>query len=105
MALVVAIALALFVVPEPWGLVAVGVALVLELGEAWLWWRWSTRRRPAVGVEAMIGASAIVATPCRPDGQVRVQGELWRARCDGGADPGDAVEVVAVDGLTLVVAR
>jgi membrane-bound serine protease (ClpP class) len=56
-----------------------------------------------VGVETMVGATATVITPCRPRGQVRVQGELWDARCERGADPGELVEVVGVDGLTLVV--
>ena len=88
--------------PLSWVLV-VGAAVV-ELAEAWFWWWLSHRRRPAVGVETMVGASATVITPCRPRGQVRIQGELWEARCERGADPGDLVEVVGVDGLTLVVA-
>ena len=36
-------------------------------------------------------------------GQVFVNGELWRARCEDGADPGTRVKVLAVDGLTLDV--
>jgi membrane protein implicated in regulation of membrane protease activity len=101
--LVAAFLLALFYLPSPWGLVAVGAATVLEIGEAWLWWRWSHRRKPAIGLEAMIGASATVVDPCRPLGQVRIQGELWQASCDEGADPGDVVEVVGAEGLTLLV--
>ena len=38
-------------------------------------------------------------------GQVRVQGELWRAHCPEGADSGDRVRIVGLDGLTLEVAR
>jgi membrane protein implicated in regulation of membrane protease activity len=34
---------------------------------------------------------------------VRVRGELWEARCDAGADPGDTVRIDALDELTLVV--
>jgi membrane protein implicated in regulation of membrane protease activity len=34
---------------------------------------------------------------------VRVRGEIWQARCEDGAEAGDALEVVAVEGLTLVV--
>jgi membrane-bound serine protease (ClpP class) len=34
---------------------------------------------------------------------VRLQGELWRARCAEGADAGEQVRVVALDGLTLLV--
>jgi membrane protein implicated in regulation of membrane protease activity len=42
-------------------------------------------------------------TPCRPEGQVRVAGELWGAMCRAGADVGDVVRIERVDGLTLVV--
>jgi membrane protein implicated in regulation of membrane protease activity len=44
-----------------------------------------------------------VREACRPVGQVFVNGELWRARCEDGADPGTRVKVVAVDGLMLDV--
>lgn len=103
MLLVAAILLAIFVLPRGWGVVAVAVGLTIELAEAWFWVWLSRRRRPAVGIEAMIGARATVVTPCRPRGQVRVQGELWQAQCEPGADPGDEVEVVGSDGLTLLV--
>jgi membrane protein implicated in regulation of membrane protease activity len=36
---------------------------------------------------------------------VRIQGEVWSARCDAGADAGDTVIVRSVEGLTLVVER
>jgi membrane protein implicated in regulation of membrane protease activity len=39
----------------------------------------------------------------RPDGQVRIDGEIWRARCERGCDAGATVVVRAVDGLTLEV--
>jgi membrane-bound serine protease (ClpP class) len=50
-----------------------------------------------------MGALAVVASACRPAGQVRVQGELWRARCEAGADPGETVRIVGREGLTLLV--
>jgi membrane protein implicated in regulation of membrane protease activity len=46
-----------------------------------------------------------VVTPCAPLGQVRLNGELWRASCPEGAEAGDEVRVVALDGLTLLVER
>jgi membrane-bound serine protease (ClpP class) len=103
MVLVGAILLALFVLPSPWGLVAVLGAIAVEVGETAFWIRLSKRRRPQVGAEALIGAQAEVVTPCRPVGTVRISGELWRARCDVGAERGVAVRVRALDGLTLVV--
>jgi membrane protein implicated in regulation of membrane protease activity len=101
--LVGAIFLALFVLPAPWGVVAVLGALVVEVGETAFWIWLSKRRKPQVGAEALIGASAEVVTPCRPLGTVRVAGELWRARCEAGADRGASVRVRGLDGLTLVV--
>jgi membrane protein implicated in regulation of membrane protease activity len=104
-ALIGAVVLAVFVVPAPWGIVVVAAGALLEVGEAWFWWRRSHRRRPAVGVESLVGMRATVVTPCRPEGRVRLGGELWQGRCAEGADQGDSVEVVAVEGLTLVVRR
>ncbi|MCP9484330.1 MAG: hypothetical protein MSC30_00550 [Gaiellaceae bacterium MAG52_C11] len=101
--MLIALGLAVFVLPSPWGVVAVAVGGAVELVEAWFLWQWSHRRTPAVGVEALIGARAVVVSPCRPVGSIRVKGELWQARCEGGADEGAVVAVVAVERLTLVV--
>jgi membrane protein implicated in regulation of membrane protease activity len=103
MLLIVSLLLAVFVLEEPWSWIAVVVGGSLELGESWFYVRWSQRRRPAVGVEALVGREAIVSSDCRPDGQVRVAGELWHARCEAGAPAGERVVVRAVEGLTLVV--
>lgn len=103
MAIVTAILLAVFVLPRHWGIAAVALGIVIEGAESWFWIRWSQRRRAAVGAEALVGATAKVVFECMPVGQVRVHGELWRARCEGGAAAGDEVRIVAVDGLTLVV--
>lgn len=98
-----AILLALFVVPAPWGLVLVAATAVVEVAETYFWIRLSRRRRIQAGAETLIGARAVVASSCRPAGQVRVQGELWRARCEAGADLGETVRVVGREGLTLLV--
>ena len=103
MLFVIALILAVFVVPSPWGLVLVGVAAVVEIGETFFWIWLSQRHRVKVGAETLIGARAEVVTPCRPEGQVRIQGELWRARCADGADLGDEVRIVERNGLTLIV--
>ena len=98
MAFVVAVLIAVFVLDGPWRIAAVAAGGAIELGEAWFWWRWSHRRRPAVGVEALVGLAGQMAD----DDWVRVNGELWRAR---GGSAGDRVRVRAVDGLTLEVER
>jgi membrane-bound serine protease (ClpP class) len=103
LAFVGAILLALFLLPAPWGLVLVSVAAVVEIAETFFWIRISRRWRVRAGAETLIGARAEVAAPCRPLGQVRVAGELWRARCERGAAVGETVRIVARDGLTLLV--
>ena len=103
MALTVAIVLALIFLPWPWNLVAILGGLAVETGE--LAWGLSLARRwkPKTGAEAMIGEEARVVAACRPIGEVRVQGELWQARCDEGADIGETVRIESIDGLTLLV--
>ena len=101
MALVVGILLAVFVVDGVWQWAAVAAGAAIEFGEAGFWWRWSHRRRSAVGAEALVGRTAEAVG----DGWVRVHGELWRAVGATGLEPGERVRVLAVDGLTLVVER
>jgi membrane-bound serine protease (ClpP class) len=101
---VAAVFLAVFVVPHPWGLVLVSAAAVVELAESWFWIRFSRRWRIRAGAETLIGLTALVVSECRPRGQVRVHGELWRASCAAGAGVGETVRVVGRDGLTLLVA-
>ena len=105
MALLGAILLAIFVLPPAWRIPVVVAGGAIEVGESFFWIWFSKRRRSSVGVETLVGAHATVVTSCRPLGQVRVQGELWQARCEEGADPGDEVQVEGVDGLTLAVSR
>jgi membrane protein implicated in regulation of membrane protease activity len=105
--LIVAILLAIFLVPSPWSIVVLVVACILEVGEITLLRRWSKRigrrTKATTGAEAMVGKVAEVTTDCRPLGMVRLDGELWEARCDQGAARGDSVVVERLDGLTLVV--
>ena len=103
MIFLISLLLAIFVVSPPWSWVVLGVGVLLEVGESYLFMRWSRRRKTAVGTEVLVGRRAIVSVACRPEGQVRIAGEIWRARCDVGADVGDSVVVREVDGLMLVV--
>jgi membrane-bound ClpP family serine protease len=105
MLLVGALLLALFVLPTPWSVVLVVAAAAVEVAETAFWIRYSRRRRARVGPEALIGARGEAVTDCRPEGQVRLSGELWQARCDAGVEAGASVRVVAREGLTLVVER
>ena len=102
MALTVAIILAFFA-PLPWNLIAVVAGVGVEAVELVWGLRLARRWRPQTGAEAMIGRVAKVVAPCYPTGQVRVQGELWEARCAQGADAGESVRLERLEGLTLVV--
>jgi membrane protein implicated in regulation of membrane protease activity len=93
------ILLAVFVVPWPWGIATVLAGGLLDIAESLVLLRWSRRHRAVTGAEALIGRTAVVATPT----QVRVAGELWEARADGPLVRGEEVVVRAVDGLTLQV--
>ena len=54
----------------------------------------------------MVGETAVARTPLEPEGQVLVQGELWRAIAQNGpVAVGEKVEVVGVNGLTLTVVK
>jgi membrane-bound serine protease (ClpP class) len=103
--LVGAVILALLYLPASWDIPVVVAAALVEVGETYFWFRLSRRGRVKMGPETLIGAQGEVVTPCRPLGQVRVEGELWRARCEEGADVGEPVRVQALEGLTLVVER
>lgn len=100
---VIAIVLAILVLPSPWGAVAVVCAAVVDVAEtgAFLWW--TRRRRPTVGVETLVGREATVVRATDPVGQVALDGELWAARSAVPHPPGARVVVHAVEGLTLTV--
>src|SRR5436309_16075322 len=99
MLLLGAILLAIFVLPSPWGIVAVAAGGVLDVTESLVLLRWSRRRRSVTGAEALIGQKAVVGTAT----QVRIAGELWQARSERSLCPGDEIVVRAIDGLTLLV--
>ncbi len=106
MILVTAIILAVLgVVEMPWAAVLIGAAAAVEVAESLLLLAWSRRRRSAVGVEALVGRRGVAVSDLSPDGQVKVDGELWNARAAAGIDAGADVIVRAIEGLTLDVER
>lgn len=103
MLLTIGILLALFVLPQPWGLVAVAAGATLDIAETGVFMWWSKRRKAAVGVDALVGRIGVAVSELWPEGQVKIGGEIWKARCVGGCDAGTKVVVRAVNGLTLEV--
>ena len=104
MLFIVAIVL-LLLLPSPWRYVGFVVGLTLFLFEVLFWNRRVRGYRHRVGPQTLIGQTATVVSACAPDGQVRVSGEIWAARCEGGADEGESVKIVGRNGLVLAVER
>ena len=100
---IVAVILALTVLPSPWGVVAVVGAAAIDVVEIGFFARWSKRRRATVGTETLVGRTAVVVRALSPRGQVRLDGEIWEARADDDVPPGVEVTITAVDGLVLDV--
>jgi membrane-bound serine protease (ClpP class) len=62
--------------------------------------------RSPVGGPAMVGQTGVARGALSPEGQVLVQGELWRAVARGApVEEGARVRVVDVNGLTLTVEK
>jgi membrane-bound serine protease (ClpP class) len=54
----------------------------------------------------MVGRLGVARSALAPEGQVMIDGELWRAVSqDGPVAAGEPVKVAAIDGLTLKVTR
>ncbi len=100
---VIAILLALFVLPSPWNVIVILGAVAIDTTEV-MWFRsWSRKRRATVGVETLVGRRAVVVRSLAPSGQVKLDGEVWAARSATLLEPGATVVVERVDGLTLDV--
>jgi membrane-bound serine protease (ClpP class) len=61
------------------------------------------RLRPSTGREGMIGSLGVARERLAPDGMVLVRGEFWTASSEVPVEAGHAIEVVAVEGLRLLV--
>lgn len=61
---------------------------------------------PTIGREHLIGAKGVAESALAPDGVVVIDGAKWRARAHraAGIERGSAIEVLAVEGITLQVA-
>jgi membrane-bound serine protease (ClpP class) len=61
---------------------------------------------PTIGREHLVGARGNAESALDPDGVVIIDGAKWRARAQRATviNPGDEIEVIAVEGITLQVA-
>ena len=106
---IIALVIAVLFLPSPWSVVLVVGAAIVDVAETGVFVWWSRRRRRrgpvAVGAETMVGRTgvALARLDAGSGGQVRIDGEIWKARSVEPVDPGAAVTVTAVDGLLLDV--
>jgi membrane-bound serine protease (ClpP class) len=64
------------------------------------------RRRKLTGSEVMIGKKGVAITDLTPKGEIRVQGEIWRAESSSGNIlKGEQVTVKALNGLVVIVEK
>ena len=94
----------LFLLPEPWNVLAVCAAAVVEVAEVAFWIRFLRRYRVRTGAEGMIGERGEVIEAVAPAGARQgLRRDLGRPRRGAPLGPGEPVRVAAVDGLTLEV--
>jgi membrane-bound serine protease (ClpP class) len=91
-------------VPTVLGMCIFAAIVVFSVGRSML-------LKPTAGVDEMIGLVGKVTTPIDPRGKIFVRGEYWNVESEalgperGAIAEGEAVEIVAVHGLTLRVRR
>ncbi|NSW94283.1 MAG: nodulation protein NfeD [Bacteroidales bacterium] len=63
-------------------------------------------RKPATGIEGMVGETGEAISNLDPEGQVSVHGEIWNAESpDGFISQGSKVKVTGVSNLKLIVSK
>jgi len=103
MLVILALVLALIFLPFPANLAVIGLAGLCELGVMLLGFRYTNHFKRKVGVETLIGETARAITALAPDGQVKLNGEIWQGRAESTIRAGACVRVKAIHGLTLEV--
>jgi membrane-bound serine protease (ClpP class) len=89
-----------------WTVIGAAAATSAGLFTLVLGYVWRSRHQPIrTGAPAMLGQPAEVLDWSGEAGHVRALGERWQARAEHTLARGDPVEVMAIDGLTLIVRR
>jgi membrane-bound serine protease (ClpP class) len=63
------------------------------------------KRKVTTGDKGIMGETGVARTDLDPEGDVFVQGEIWKAEADQSISKGDKVMVTGVEGLTLKVTK
>ncbi len=86
----------------PWRGLVIAFFLVIDIAEIIIWLRWR-KKKSITGAESVVGERGVAITDCKPDGQVKVRGQIWKATCPGGVAAGLEVIVDEIDSIKLVV--
>ncbi|MBU1055427.1 MAG: hypothetical protein KKC46_16635 [Proteobacteria bacterium] len=68
-----------------------------------IWFIKDRKKKSVCGAEAMLGKTGVIKYWRESEGQLFVNGELWRAESDFLLSAGDRVVIQDVDGLTVNV--
>jgi membrane protein implicated in regulation of membrane protease activity len=103
MSLIIGIILAFAVFDMPWTAVVLGLFLLFDMFEIWIWLRWR-KKRALTGPESIIGERGKAVTDIDHDeGRVHLRGQNWKARSGEVIPAGSTVEVMATNDLQLEV--
>jgi membrane-bound serine protease (ClpP class) len=93
------------------GLAEIELGLLVVFGVlAGLYIRWIIgplrKRTKLTGAEALLGKTGVALSDLKPNGEVRVEGEIWRAQStSGNIQKGEQVTVKALKGLVVIVEK
>jgi membrane-bound serine protease (ClpP class) len=93
------------------GLTEIELGLLVLFGVlAGLYIRWVIgplrRRTKLTGIEALLGKTGVALSDLKPNGEARVEGEIWRAKSTSGKiQKGEQVTVKALEGLVVIVEK
>ena len=96
-----------FGIQLPLGLV-IGVALLWTAFAVFLYFKGGKilKQKPVSGLTDMVGIYGRVVRTIAPEGMVKIKGELWVARAEGGKiETGEEIIVVGQDNLVVTVRK
>jgi membrane-bound ClpP family serine protease len=91
---------------QVWVLIGILSAWLLFCVFLYISGTWALKTKEYAGLSSMVGLRGSAVDRLAPDGMVKIKGEFWKARAEGGTiEPGEAVTVSGMEGLNLVVRK
>lgn len=69
--------------------------------------RWAVEEKTHTGPESLVGKTGVVTKELNPQGEVRIEGIIWKARSSNGKniDTGQIVVVKKIENISVVVEK